>query len=157
MLDSQVYSTMKSPLGEIVLTACNEGLTGLYLPTQTKSLNLKLSYDTKPFKQVFTQLAEYFEKRRQIFDLPLAAIGTTFQMQVWKALSKIKHGQTKSYGEIAKTIHHPLASRAVGAAIGKNPLGIIVPCHRVIGANGKLTGFAGGIEAKQWLLQHETA
>lgn len=101
------------------------------------------------------QLAAYFAGERQVFDLPLAPEGTAFQQMVWTALTKIPFGETRTYGQQAALIRRPSASRAVGAANGKNPIGIIVPCHRVIGTNGTLTGYAGGLAMKQWLLEHE--
>lgn len=101
------------------------------------------------------QLAEYFAGERRAFDLPLAPEGTGFQQLVWRALTTIPFGETRTYGQQALLIKRPSASRAVGAANGKNPIGIIVPCHRVIGANGTLTGYAGGLAMKQWLLEHE--
>ena len=107
------------------------------------------------FEQTQQQLTQYFEGHRQQFDLPLIFYGTAFQQQVWRVLQHIPFGQSLSYGTIAKHINHPQAVRAVGAAVGRNPLSIIVPCHRVIGSTGQLTGFAGGIENKKWLLNHE--
>ena len=101
------------------------------------------------------QLAEYFRGERQHFDLPLGAPGTDFQRSVWEALSQIPHGETRSYRDIAEAIGKPGAVRAVGAANGRNPLPIVVPCHRVVGADGSLTGFAGGLAAKTCLLQLE--
>ncbi len=101
------------------------------------------------------QLAEYFAGDRRTFDLPLAPEGTGFQQLVWRALTTIPFGETRTYGQQAQLIKRPSASRAVGAANGKNPIGIIVPCHRVIGSNGTLTGYAGGLAMKQWLLEHE--
>jgi methylated-DNA-[protein]-cysteine S-methyltransferase len=101
------------------------------------------------------QLAEYFAGDRRVFELPLAHAGTQFQQLVWRALVAIPFGETRSYGEIARAIGRPAASRAVGAANGKNPFAIVVPCHRVIGASGELTGYAGGMAAKRWLLAHE--
>jgi methylated-DNA-[protein]-cysteine S-methyltransferase len=101
------------------------------------------------------QLQDYFKARRRSFDLPLAARGTTFQHSVWEALQVIPYGEVRSYGDIARTIGKPTAVRAVGAANGRNPLPIVVPCHRVIGSNGSLTGFAGGLEAKTLLLRLE--
>lgn len=103
------------------------------------------------------QLEEYFAGRRATFDLPLAPRGTRFQLQVWLALRSIPPGETTSYGAIAGAIGKPSASRAVGAANGRNPISIVVPCHRVIGANGTLTGYGGGLERKAWLLDHETS
>jgi methylated-DNA-[protein]-cysteine S-methyltransferase len=107
--------------------------------------------------QTARQLAEYFAGKRRAFELPLAPRGSGFQERVWRALLKIKFGETRSYGEIARAIGRPSASRAVGAANGRNPIAIIVPCHRVIGANGQLTGYGGGLPIKQWLLEHERA
>jgi methylated-DNA-[protein]-cysteine S-methyltransferase len=101
------------------------------------------------------QLAAYFAGELTTFDLPLAAPGTAFQRRVWQALVEIPFGEARSYGEVARAIGHPTASRAVGAANGKNPLAIVVPCHRVIGAGGQLTGYAGGLPIKRWLLDHE--
>jgi methylated-DNA-[protein]-cysteine S-methyltransferase len=103
------------------------------------------------------QLAEYFAGKRENFDLPLKLRGTAFQQKVWKALERIPFGQTRSYGQIAKAVKSPAASRAVGAACGKNPLPIVVPCHRVVGSSGSLTGFGGGLAMKEWLLKHEGA
>jgi methylated-DNA-[protein]-cysteine S-methyltransferase len=101
------------------------------------------------------QLAEYFAGARHVFDLALAPVGTPFQRLVWRALAAIPFGETRAYGEIARAIGRSAASRAVGAANGKNPFAIVVPCHRVIGASGELTGYAGGMAAKRWLLAHE--
>lgn len=101
------------------------------------------------------QLREYFAGTRTAFDLPLAPAGTEFQQKVWSALRRIPFGRVRSYGEIARALHKPAAARAVGAACGRNPLPIVVPCHRVVGTTGNLTGFAGGLEMKSWLLQHE--
>ena len=101
------------------------------------------------------QLAAYFAGELRVFDLPLGAEGTGFQRLVWRALDTIPFGETRTYGAIAHAIGRPSASRAVGAANGRNPISIIVPCHRVIGASGELTGYAGGVEMKQWLLAHE--
>jgi len=101
------------------------------------------------------QLEEYFAGKRKKFDLPLAPKGTEFQKKVWKALTEIPYGETRTYGEIAAAVGNPKAARAVGMANNKNPIGIIVPCHRVVGANGKLVGYAGGMEKKEWLLKLE--
>ena len=104
-----------------------------------------------------TQLGEYFAGERRSFDLPLGARGTGFQQLVWRALTQIPCGETWTYGQLAHAIGRPSASRAVGAANARNPIAIIVPCHRVIGASGELTGYAGGMAAKRWLLEHERA
>lgn len=150
------YTAFKSPIGEIVLTSNGEGITGLFFPEHADFEKAKKG-DHKPnyFIESIKQLQEYFEGTRQKFNLPLIVVGTPFQKRVWEALNDINYGTTKNYGEIAKDLNNPNASRAVGMAISKNLLGIIVPCHRVIGANGKLTGFAGGLSAKKWLLAHE--
>jgi len=112
--------------------------------------------DDEAVAEAATQLREYFAGERQDFDLPLSfAAGTAFQQQVWKALCDIPYGETITYGELAARIGQPTASRAVGLANGRNPLGIIVPCHRVVGANGTLTGYGGGLERKQQLLDLE--
>src|SRR2546427_12385838 len=103
------------------------------------------------------QLDEYFARTRTTFDLPLDPPGTTFQQQVWDLLRTIPYGTTTSYGELARRLGDPRATRAVGAANGKNPIPIIVPCHRVVGARGELTGFGGGLDRKRWLLEHEGA
>ena len=102
------------------------------------------------------QLAEYFAGRRRAFDLPLAPAGTPFQQQVWRQLLQIPFGSTCSYGALARAVGRPSASRAVGAANGRNPISIIIPCHRVIGSDGSLTGYGGGEPAKRWLLDHES-
>ena len=104
---------------------------------------------------VAQQLSEYFAGKRQAFDLPLALHGTEFQLAVWNELLRVPYGETITYGELARRIGRPSAIRAVGAANGANPIPVIVPCHRVIGSNGTLTGYGGGIERKQWLLAHE--
>lgn len=153
---SKFYTILKSPLGEIVLTSSGETLSGVYTPEHPFYAKAKKNVK-KPeiFKQAIKQLDEYFAGKRTNFKLPLSSEGTEFQGRVWKALKEIPFGQTKSYGQIAKAIKKPKASRAVGLANSKNPICIIVPCHRVIGASGKLTGYAGGLKAKKWLLEHE--
>lgn len=156
-----VYFTWieESPIGEILLTSDGQSLTGLYLkgqkhfPTQTDSW--QQAAIAPPLPQVAQQLTEYFSSQRQTFDLPLAACGTNFQQTVWSLLPNIPYGETISYGSLAHKIGKPGSSRAVGAANGRNPISIIVPCHRVVASNGKLTGYAGGIDKKQWLLAHE--
>ena len=150
------YSTTSSPVGELTFTGSEAGLSGLWFDTdrhrQDRSGWLR---DDALFAEARRQLTEYFAGTRQVFDLKLAAQGTAFQQQVWAALCTIPFGETRSYGEQARSIQNEKAVRAVGLANGKNPIGIIVPCHRVIGANGSLTGYAGGLERKQWLLAHE--
>lgn len=150
------FTTMKTPIGELVLTSDGKGLSGIYNDAHRKFRQAQKG-ERKPglFKTAVKQLREYFAGKRKKFSVPLSRKGTVFQHSVWKQLQAIPYGQTRSYGEIAKKIKAPKASRAVGMANGKNPVCIIVPCHRVIGANGKLTGFAGGLKMKTWLLKHE--
>lgn len=144
-------TSLNSPAGQWIIQASEQGVSyvGFY-PKQR--------YPTGENTHLLAaqqQLSEYFSGARRQFDLALDVSGTVFQQQVWQQLAKIPFGQTQSYGWLAQQLGKPKAVRAVGAANGKNPLSIIVPCHRVIGANGKLTGYAGGLAAKQWLLQHE--
>jgi len=152
------YCTYQSPLGEIALTANDNGLSALAFQTGKSPITLAgLTEDKSKFNQVIQQLTEYFDGDRKHFDLPLAPSGTNFQQQVWQALIQIPCGETKSYGWIAKRINNEKAVRAVGSANGANPIALIVPCHRVIGSNGKLTGYAGGLALKAKLLMHEGA
>ena len=155
------YTVCASPLGDILLVASADALAGLhfvdqkYLPEKTAAWvredSLPVLIDAR------RQLAEYFAGERREFDLPLAPAGTAFQQAVWMKLREIPYGTTTSYGVIAQRLGQPTASRAVGAANGRNPLGIIVPCHRVVGSAGSLTGYAGGLERKQALLALEGA
>ncbi|EPR4994141.1 methylated-DNA--[protein]-cysteine S-methyltransferase [Vibrio navarrensis] len=152
------YTIAPSPLGEMTLQANDEGILGIWFTTQTtRPDDLGQEDANHPVLGLaLTQLNEYFLGKRTQFDLPIAAKGTAFQMQVWQALTTIPYGETWSYQELANAIGNPKAVRAVGLANGKNPVSIVVPCHRVIGKNGKLTGYAGGIERKQWLLERES-
>ena len=153
------YTVMGTPVGDILLIADNKNLCSIYWPNQEpdkkKFLNLERKDHSKVLRTVVKQLYQYFEGKRVVFDLPIKMVGTTFQRKVWDALTSIKFGETVSYRDIAKKVGNPKAVRAVGAAIGKNPISIIIPCHRVIGSNGKLTGFAGGVVAKELLLDLE--
>ena len=156
MASTSFYTTVKSPVGNITLISSGKGLSGVYLSGQDfSSRAARPLKNPKLFTKAVKQLKEYFSGKRKDFNLPLASEGTVFQKQVWKKLRAIPYGQTQSYGEVAKAIKAPKASRAVGMANNKNPLCIVVPCHRVIGANGKLTGYAGGLRTKKWLLDHE--
>ncbi|ENC6729817.1 cysteine methyltransferase [Vibrio navarrensis] len=152
------YTIAPSPLGEMTLQANDEGILGIWFTTQTtRPDDLGQEDANHPVLGLaLTQLNEYFLGKRTQFDLPIAAKGTAFQMQVWQALTTIPYGETWSYQELANAIGNPKAVRAVGLANGKNPVSIVVPCHRVIGKNGKLTGYAGGIERKRWLLERES-
>ena len=145
---------MTSPLGPLRLLARGDKLVGVHLPAQ-RELPAAHEQATPVLALAAAQLTAYFAGDRVAFDLPLEPQGTEFQRAVWRALVAIPFGQTCSYGALASAIGRPSASRAVGAANGRNPLAIIVPCHRVIGANGELTGYAGGMHAKQLLLEHE--
>ena len=148
-------TTMRSPLGELRLYAAVDELVGVYLPDQAAPPSVERRADV--LGCAAAQLAEYFAGQRRVFDLPLAPRGTGFQVLVWQALTRIPHGETRSYRELAGSLGRPSACRAVGAANGRNPISIIVPCHRVIASNGDLTGYAGGLAAKRWLLDHERA
>jgi methylated-DNA-[protein]-cysteine S-methyltransferase len=153
------YCRYKSPLGELLLTSNGIALTGLHMVGQKYFPTLLADWvetsQAEPFCQTIAQLNEYFQHQRQTFELPLNPSGTDFQKQVWQRLSTIPYGTTCTYGELAHQLGQPSASRAVGAANGRNPISIIVPCHRVIAGNGKLTGYAGGLNRKSWLLGHE--
>jgi methylated-DNA-[protein]-cysteine S-methyltransferase len=153
------YTYYKSPLGEIFLTANDQGLKSLTFIEGKKALKFPDDYqeNSEKFTKVCQQLTEYFAGSRESFDLPLAATGTPFQQKVWRALCEIKKGDTKTYLWLAKQINNEKAVRAVGSANGANPIALIVPCHRVIGTNGKLTGYAGGLALKAKLLMHEGA
>ncbi|MGF1761676.1 methylated-DNA--[protein]-cysteine S-methyltransferase [Photobacterium sagamiensis] len=154
-----VYTHYKSPVGVLTIQANDEGLLGAWFQTQTTQPdNLgKLDSEHAVLKQAVSEYQEYFAGTRQMFEVPIAATGTEFQQKVWQALTTIPFGTTWSYQDLANAIGNPKAVRAVGLANGKNPISIIVPCHRVIGKNGTLTGYAGGIERKEGLLKHEGA
>jgi len=153
------FTITPSPYGDIALTANDEGLTALSFQQGASPLIIDDSYieSAEKFITVCKQLDEYFAGERNEFNLPLAPHGTPFQQRVWQALATIKQGDTQSYLWIAKKINNEKAVRAVGTANGKNPIALIIPCHRVIGANGKLTGYAGGLGLKAKLLMHEKA
>ncbi len=147
--------TLSSPVGVLRLFARGDELIGVYMDAQTPPPAEARDSDGPVLVATATQLLEYFAGEHQAFDLPLGPDGTGFQRLVWRALGTIPFGETRTYGAIAHAVGRPSASRAVGAANGKNPISIIVPCHRVIGASGALTGYAGGMAAKEWLLGHE--
>ncbi len=160
---SIVQTTFQSPLGKIIIAATDKGLAGLWfdgqrhLPAELIDPTVWPSEPGHPvLKKVISQLTEYFSGQRSSFDVPLdLTYGTAFQQSVWHALLKIPQGGTASYGEVSQRIGKPAAVRAVGAAVGRNPVSIIVPCHRVMGSNGSLTGYAGGLERKSALLRLE--
>ena len=152
-----IYATMDSPIGELLLLGDGAALTGIYMQIQKYGPQREAGWrnDPGPFRNARAQLAAYFAGELERFDLPLAPAGTAFQQSVWTALLDIPYGATETYGELARRIGQPTASRAVGLANGHNPISIVIPCHRVIGSNGALTGYGGGIERKRWLLAHE--
>ena len=157
----RLHTVVDSPVGPLTLVAADGFLAGLYMTEQLhrppgEALGEPTEDpDGQPFAAASRQLREYFDGERTEFDVELALDGTAFQRRVWTALQNIPYGQTISYGQLADQIGQPSASRAVGLANGKNPVGIIVPCHRVVGADGSLTGYGGGIERKRFLLAHE--
>jgi methylated-DNA-[protein]-cysteine S-methyltransferase len=157
-MNTQTYYTlMESPIGSLMLSGGAGGLTGVHVCNQKHAPSIQSDWicDEKPFHNAIEQLQEYFSGQRTEFDLKLNPVGTDFQKKVWQALCAIQYGKSCGYGELATAIGNPKAARAVGMANGQNPLSIIVPCHRVIGANGSLTGYGGGLRAKEWLLRHE--
>ena len=154
------FTHLETPLCTLRLTSDGEAVTGIYLlPDHRHAPQLTVEWVESPtlpiFLQAAAQLTEYFAGQRTEFSLPLAAQGTDFQKRVWAELTKIPYGHTISYGELARRLGNPNASRAVGLANGKNPISIVVPCHRVIGASGKLTGYGGGLARKEALLALE--
>ncbi|NUT48952.1 MAG: methylated-DNA--[protein]-cysteine S-methyltransferase [Saccharothrix sp.] len=153
------HTTVDSPVGPLTLVARDGVLSGLYMTDQRyrPAADAFGPEDPLPFGDVVTQLAEYFDGGRTAFDLPLDLVGTPFQRTVWRALVEVPYGETVTYGELARRLGKPSAARAVGLANGHNPIGIIVPCHRVVGANGDLTGYGGGLARKRRLLDLEQA
>jgi methylated-DNA-[protein]-cysteine S-methyltransferase len=157
-MDSRIFFTcLDSPVGALFLTSNGEAITELFMEKhkgEPKPIN-RWRRDDNLFREAADQLRAYFAGELTDFDLPLATTGAPFQQRVWAELRKIPYGSTVSYGELARRMGAPKASRAVGAANGGNPISIIIPCHRVIGSNGKLTGYGGGIERKKFLLEFE--
>ena len=157
-MDSRIfYTTLDSPVGKLFLTSNGEAITELFMEKHKggpKPIGDWRRDDTL-FREAADQLRAYFAGELTEFDLPLATGGAPFQQRVWAELRRIPYGSTMSYGELARRIGNPKASRAVGAANGSNPISIIIPCHRVIGSDGRLTGYGGGIDRKAWLLDHE--
>src|SRR4029079_11295887 len=154
-------TTMSSPVGELRLIAGDNGLRAILWGTEDAQRIAAIEGDelvegtTPILEDAIVQLREYFEGARREFDLPLDPAGTAVQQSAWMVLRTIPYGKTISYGQQAEQLGDPNKARAVGAANGKNPLSIVVPCHRVVGSNGPLTGFAAGIDVKSWLLDHE--
>lgn len=150
-------TTYDSPVGKLTLTSADGLLTGLHMEEQRHAPPVLEGYreDDAPFAEVLDQLDAYFAGRLVAFDVPMRMDGTEFQRRVWQGLCAIPYGETWSYARLAGVVGSPKACRAVGLANGRNPIGIIVPCHRVIGADGSMTGYGGGLERKRWLLEHE--
>ncbi len=152
------FTEIESPLGNILLTATEAGLSGLYFHDQRyvpESREGWIRADDK-FGEIRLKLRDFFSGASPVLEVPMdVQRGTPFQREVWQALNLIPVGETWTYAQLAKHLGKPLAVRAVGAAVGQNPLSLIVPCHRVVGSSGSLTGYAGGLERKRWLLAHE--
>jgi methylated-DNA-[protein]-cysteine S-methyltransferase len=157
MHGNRCYSHVETPIGQVLLAGRPGVLTGLFVASHERCPALPSAWrrDDDALAEARRQLEEYFAGTRTAFDLPLELEGTPFQVMVWSALRDIPFGETISYGELARRVARPGASRAVGAANGRNPISIVIPCHRVIGADGRLTGYGWGHERKAWLLQHE--
>jgi methylated-DNA-[protein]-cysteine S-methyltransferase len=149
------YSTLSTPIGDLLLTSDGAALTGVYFEGHAPDAAWR--EDDEMLREAREQLSAYFAGTLTEFTLPLAPSGTPFQMRVWEELNAIPFGTTISYGEQARRLDRPSASRAVGSANGRNPIPVVVPCHRVVGAGGGLTGFGGGLDRKKWLLEHEAA
>jgi methylated-DNA-[protein]-cysteine S-methyltransferase len=151
------HTFIDSPIGTLTLVRDEAGLTGVFMPEHRPAPN-EAGFgerDDAAFADALQQFGEYWAGERTDFELPLAPTGTEFQLRVWNALRTIPHGETRTYGWIAEQIGQPTAVRAVGLANGRNPISIVVPCHRVVGASGALTGYAGGVERKRFLLDLE--
>ncbi|WP_028111489.1 methylated-DNA--[protein]-cysteine S-methyltransferase [Ferrimonas kyonanensis] len=151
------YDQWASPWGEVLAVVSDQGLVALGFQQGAQPLTIETHWQRCPqaLQSVRTQFEEYAQGRRHQFDLPLDMRGTAFQQQVWQALMTIPYGETCAYSDIAERIGRPKSVRAVGAANGRNPVAVVVPCHRVIGKDGSLTGYAGGVELKLALLDHE--
>lgn len=149
------WVSMESPIGRLVILADGHGITEIRFCNNSSPLPTAQDTGNEWVALAIEQLNAYFDKRLTTFELPLSLDGTAFQQGVWGELQNIDYGSTASYGQIAAAINKPKAARAVGMANNKNRIPIIIPCHRVIGSNGALTGFAGGLDTKRWLLRHE--
>lgn len=151
------FTCITSPLGMVTIQCRNGGISGIWFETQTTQPDdLGTRDDRQPvLVECVRQLTAYFRRERTAFDLPLSLQGTPFQVAVWQALQNIPYGETRTYKQLAQDIGNPRAVRAVGAANGRNPVSVVVPCHRVVGVNGALTGYAGGTQRKAWLLNLE--
>jgi len=156
----KTYGSFESPLGRLIVVADGDALRGVHFVGQKYAPPIDHDWrenpECRPVRESIEQLAEYFAGVRRDFTLPLALDGTAFQREVWKALLSVRYGETLSYSELAERAGYPGCARAAGAANGRNPIAIIVPCHRIIGADGSLTGYAGGLERKRALLELES-
>jgi methylated-DNA-[protein]-cysteine S-methyltransferase len=152
-----LFTRVRSPAGDLLLAGNGRELTALWIDGQrwAPSIGDDWRHTARPFAEAMRQLREYFAGQRTVFQLPLRLQGTAFQREVWAALSAIPFGQTRTYGELAAALGRPRAARAVGAANGQNPFCIVVPCHRLIGSDGRLVDYAAGLEVKRGLLDHE--
>jgi len=151
------YCEYDSPIGTLTLVASAAGLRAVWWPGDLRATVAGEREPDQVLRQAVGELDEYFAGRRRTFDVPLDPVGTDFQLAAWRILRGIPYGHTISYGEQARRLGDPRKARAVGAANGRNPLSIVVPCHRVVGSTGTLTGFAGGVDTKRWLLDFERA
>ena len=150
------FDRIQSPVGNLLVVAGVDGLRAIWFATdRCPPVEPAWTRDPAPFRELERQLHAYFDGELHTFDLELAPRGTDFQLRVWELLVEIPYGATSTYGELARRLGNPKASRAVGLANGSNPLSIVVPCHRVIGSDGSLTGYGGGLERKRFLLEHE--
>ncbi len=150
------HALLPSPIGEVLVVGSDEGLSGLWFADRV-SAPTGSALDASAFVRVAEQLEAYWAGDLCEFDIPLAPVGTPWQRSVWDGLAEVPYGTTLGYGELAARLGRPTASRAVGAANGRNPVSVIVPCHRLIGAGGSLVKYGGGLERKRWLLAHEAA
>jgi len=148
------FARLPSPVGELTIGADATGITAIAFPGEVPTAQ-GADNPSPLIREAVRQLRAYFAGRLTHFELPLNPAGTAFQKSVWQALLAVPHGATASYGEIAAAVGNPRASRAVGLANGRNPIAIVVPCHRIIGRDGSLTGYGGGLDRKRWLLAHE--
>ena len=160
-MTTQLFSrTTASPVGELTLVASDSGLRAVLWPDDGQRVSLAELPEAVASHPILDaaaeQIAEYFAGSRRVFDLELDLRGTEFQVEVWRSLAQVPYGETSTYGAQADHIGRPKAVRAVGAANGKNPVSIVLPCHRIVGKDGSLTGFAGGLDAKEFLLDHES-
>jgi methylated-DNA-[protein]-cysteine S-methyltransferase len=158
MSDAKTFTTMSSPVGRLTLVGIADSLVGLYFDDDPHAAPARAgaTREDHRLRRATTQLEEYFAGARTSFDLPLAPAGSPFQKEVWDQLRRIPFGETATYGQIARAIGKPAASRAIGGANHRNPIAIIVPCHRVIGADGSMTGYGGGLRRKRLLLELES-